>query len=76
MLTPEVHGMTWRAPNFASIQATSFSGKGVPTSASSPLPTLKAAVPHTQWCCELLKLPLRRDQEIFDKAYGYVKRYY
>jgi len=24
----------------------------------------------------LLKLPLRRDQEIFDKAYGYVKRYY
>jgi len=24
----------------------------------------------------LLKLPLRRDQEIFDKAYGYVKQYY
>jgi len=23
----------------------------------------------------LLKLPLRRDQEIFDKAYGYVKQY-
>jgi hypothetical protein len=51
-------------------------GKGVPTSASSPLPILKASVPHTQWCCELLKLPLRRDQEIFDKAYGYVKQYY
>jgi len=24
----------------------------------------------------LLKLPLSHDQEIFDKAYGYVKQYY
>jgi len=24
----------------------------------------------------LLKLQLRHDQEIFDKAYGYVKQYY
>jgi len=37
---------------------------------------LKASVPHTQWCCVLLKLQLRHDQEIFDKAYRYVKQYY
>jgi hypothetical protein len=76
VLTPEVHRMTWRAPNFDTSQATSFSGKGAPTSASSPLRTLKASVPHTQWCYVLLKLQLRHDQEVFDKAYGYVKQYY
>jgi len=68
--------MTWRAPSFDSSQATSFSGIGAPTSASSPLLTLKASVPHTQWWCVLLKLQLRHDQEIFDKAYGYMKQYY
>jgi len=68
--------LTWRAPSFDSSQATSFLGKGAPTSASSPLRTLQASVPHTQWCCVLLKLQLRHDQEIFDKAYGYVKQYY
>jgi len=37
---------------------------------------LQASVPRTQWWCVLLKLQLRHDQEIFAKAYGYVKQYY
>jgi len=37
---------------------------------------LKASVPHTLRCCVLLKPQLHYDQEIFAKAYGYVKQYY
>ena len=38
---------------------------------------MRASAPSSRLCAEtLLKYKLHRDQELFEKAYGYIKQYY